>query len=231
MGSCMSKLPRFSRQAAIWDDGEGTRELNRRGQDCQYLTSLLLEGGESPVRPVVGVGQPGAHLGVPHPMIGKSFHGTVGVLPGSGPGPTSTGNLSHSTIGPPAPWRHRSLGVCAPEDSARSNLQHVGVQLSNCYRIWYQDRRKPGQNRRSAAQAPRVPRRRCLLRMPLRISITGCLDARYGTGILSRTRALGPLDSSGVVNHASATGVEPSGDALELRTRTAEEGTRTAVSC
>ena len=78
---------------------------------------------------------------------------------------------------------------------------------------------------------PRVPRRRCLLRMPLRISITGCLDARYGTGILSRTRALGPLDSSGVVNHASATGVEPSGDALELRTRTAEEGTRTAVSC
>ena len=45
------------------------------------------------------------------------------------------------------------LGVCAPEDSARSNPQHVGVQLSNCYRIWYQDRRKPGQNR-SAAQAP-----------------------------------------------------------------------------
>ena len=47
-----------------------------------------------------------------------------------------------------------TLGVCAPEDSARSNPQHVGVQLSNCYRIWYQDRRKPGQNR-SAAQAPR----------------------------------------------------------------------------
>ena len=47
----------------------------------------------------------------------------------------------------------RALGVCAPEDSARSNPQYVGVQLSNCYRIWYQDRRKPGQNR-SAAQAP-----------------------------------------------------------------------------
>ena len=51
---------------------------------------------------------------------------------------------------------HRDeLGACAPENSARSNPQHVGGQLSNCYRIWYQDHRKSGQNR-SAAQAPRA---------------------------------------------------------------------------
>ena len=45
------------------------------------------------------------------------------------------------------------LGVCAPETSARPDPQHVGIQKSECYCIWYRDRRQSGQNR-SATQAP-----------------------------------------------------------------------------
>ena len=68
----------------------------------------------------------------------------------------------HFPLAPPCaelPEVHLPLGACAPENSARSNPQHVGGWLYNCYRIWYQDRRKPGQNR-SAAQAPSAGKRR-----------------------------------------------------------------------
>ena len=72
----------------------------------------------------------------------------------AGLGPLTLAVANDKPLNPTTGSGLLDLGVCAPEDSARSNPQHVGVQLSNCYRIWYQDRRKPGQNR-SPAQAPR----------------------------------------------------------------------------